>query len=406
MSTQGCVRSQGFSAGVVYVVVETTHRNSEVGKDEEPRAKSHCQSRRITPVASGSYSLLLALCPFHPLENRTRLLTFISLVAGLALFVYLVKQAGPSEVLTRVRALGSGFFLILAISSLRYLVRTLAWMRCLKPEERDIGFGLLWRARLAGEAIGDLTTAGPLVAEPLKVIALGRKVSLASSISSLAVENLAYLISSCLMVMAGALLLLASFGLSQSLRVASLGALLAVLMVMVLTIVGVKRRWAVASSLAALASRLIKSGRFKQWLESRLDRVRELEAYVFDFHARRPGDFFIVALFELSFHIIGVVEIYLTLHLIGYAPAPALAFILESVNRVINIVFAFVPVMIGVDEAGTGLLTQTLGLGTAAGVTLAIIRKARMFVWIGLGLVFLASKEAAARERVKPESRV
>lgn len=340
------------------------------------------------------------------MKNRTRLLTFISLVAGLALFVYLVKQAGPSEVLTRVRALGLGFLLILAISSLRYLVRTLAWMRCLKPEERGVGFGSLWRARLAGEAIGDLTSAGPLVAEPLKVIALGRKVSLRSSVSSLAVENLAYLISSCLMVMAGALLLLASFGLSKSLRAASFGALLAVLMVMVLTLAGVKQRWAAASSLGALAGRLIRSDRLKQWLESWLDRVRELEAYVFDFYARRPGDFFIVALCELSFHIIGVVEIYVALRLIGYAPTLAVAFILESVNRVINIVFAFVPVMVGVDEAGTGLLAQTLGLGTAAGVTLAIIRKARMFVWIGLGLMSLASNEPAGRRRVKPESRV
>jgi hypothetical protein len=45
--------------------------------------------------------------------------------------------------------------------------------------------------------------------------------------------------------------------------------------------------------------------------------------------------------------------------------------------------------MIGVDEAGTALLTNTLGLGTTAGVTLALVRKARMLVWIGLGLVFL-----------------
>jgi hypothetical protein len=110
---------------------------------------------------------------------------------------------------------------------------------------------------------------------------------------------------------------------------------------------------------------------------------------VFDFYAKRRSDFLIVALCDVAFHLAGIVEIYTTLQLIGYPATWVTAFILEAVNRVINIVFAFVPAMIGVDEAGTGLLTNTLGLGLAAGVTLAVIRKARMLVWIGLGLLFL-----------------
>ncbi len=94
-------------------------------------------------------------------------------------------------------------------------------LRCLAPEDCHVGLAALLKARLAGDAIGDLTTAGPLIAEPLKVLTLGAELSTGARVSSLAVENLAYACSSCVMVMAGTLWLLAAFTISESLRAAS-----------------------------------------------------------------------------------------------------------------------------------------------------------------------------------------
>ena len=142
-----------------------------------------------------------AITPYMNL--RSRLLAVISALIGLALFIYVIKQTGLSEIASNLRSVGAGFLLILAVSSTRYLSRAMAWLRCMNPEERRVGFWALWRARLAGEAVGDLTF-GPVVAEPMRLIALGDRLSLSSGISSLAVENVAYAVSSCLMVMAGA----------------------------------------------------------------------------------------------------------------------------------------------------------------------------------------------------------
>lgn len=325
------------------------------------------------------------------MKQYSRALAIISLLVGLGLFVYLIQQAGLSEVAERVQALGTGFLIILVISLLRQLTRTLAWLRCLIAEERRVGFWAIWRARLAGDALGDLTAAGPLIAEPIKVIALGHRLPKAALASSLAVENVAYAISSCLMVMGGTLALLASFALNESLRTASLvalGAVLAVIAAIVLTVVFELR---IISQTCDAMVRFIPHDKLSHWLKNKLGRLRELESYVFDFYARRPWDFMIVAMCELSFHAAGIAEVYATLNLTGDNPTLQQAFILEAVNRVINIVFSFVPAMVGVDEAGSGLLARTLGMGTAAGVTLAIIRKARMFFWIGLGLIFLAT---------------
>ena len=322
---------------------------------------------------------------------KSRLLAIISAVSGLALFVYIVRQTGLEEIGGRLRQLGFGFLLILAISAFRYLTRSLSWLRCLSPEDRRVGFWTLWRARLAGEAIGDLT-AGPLVAEPLKALVLGDKISLTSRVHSLMVENITYTVSSCVMVMAGAIALLTSFGLAGSLRVAMLASLAAVVVVIVASVIVIGRLWKLGSGVATLfCQMLIRDEAKRAKLEAKIIHLAELEEYIFDFFAKRPADFFLVILCQMSFHLAGVTEIYVTMNLIGANLSFATAFLMESVNRALNIAFVFVPAMVGVDELGTRELAKVLGLDGSFGVALAIIRKIRMFFWIGVGLVFLAA---------------
>src|SRR5262245_57724971 len=187
---------------------------------------------------------------------RSRLLAVISALTGLTLFIYVIKQTGLSEIASNLRAIGAGFLLILAVSSTRYLSLALAWLRLLSPEERRVGCWALWRARLAGEAVGDLTF-GPVVAEPMRLIALGDRLSISSGISSLAVENIAYAVSSCLMVMAGTVALLAGFGLNESMRTAALIALAVVVALVAAPVVTISRRWKLGSSLLSALAGLV-----------------------------------------------------------------------------------------------------------------------------------------------------
>jgi hypothetical protein len=319
-----------------------------------------------------------------------RWIASIVALLGLLLFIYVVRQTGVGVIWAEVRKLGAGFLLILAISSTRYFSRTLAWLCCMEPEQRRVGFWSLWRARLAGEAVGDLTF-GPVVAEPLRLVALGDKLALKTGFSTLTIENLAYTVSSCLMVVAGVTALLTNFALSESLRGAILLALLMVLVLGGTSVIVISQRWKLGSSIIAIVSAwLVRDAAKRGWIEAKVAELRQIEDYVFDFYARRPKDFLLVALCEAFFHLGGVTEIYATLRLIGHDLTLVTAFMLEAVNRALNIAFIFVPALVGVDEAGTGLVTEVLGLGRPAGVALAIIRKIRMFCWIGVGLLFLA----------------
>jgi hypothetical protein len=113
---------------------------------------------------------------------------------------------------------------------------------------------------------------------------------------------------------------------------------------------------------------------------------------LFQFHRTRNSDFLKVVGCETVFHLLGVIETWLTLDLLGFTPTLLSAFTLEATNRAVNMVFSFVPGRVGVEEVSTGLLTGALGLGTTAGVAVAIVRKARVLVWTAAGLAAFAIK--------------
>ena len=65
---------------------------------------------------------------------------------------------------------------------------------------------------------------------------------------------------------------------------------------------------------------------------------------------------------------------------------------ISSPLGLITVAFKFVPFQLGVGEAGTGLVTQLLGLGAAPGVTVSIVRKARMAIWSLVGTALLVRR--------------
>ena len=103
-----------------------------------------------------------------------------------------------------------------------------------------------------------------------------------------------------------------------------------------------------------------------------------------------------------------MIEIYVSLHFISVQPPTRFtAFILESVNRVITMAFKFVPLRMGIDEAGTGKVSQVLQYSEAVGVTLAIVRKGRDLFWAGVGMALLVHRSwswRATREPVETTS--
>ena len=319
-------------------------------------------------------------------------LGIVFVVLGLALFAYFVKKAGVGQIAGGIRRLGAGFLLIIAISSVRHIVRSLAWSLCMEAPYR-LRFRDAFRARLMGDAIGNvLPFASFVVSEPAKPALIRDRVPLVAGFSALAIENIFYGLSVAVSISSGMVALLLSFSLPRGLRLASIIALVVIMIAILLGALLIRKQ---LRFISGAASFLHRRGLSEKWVE----KGRTLEDRIYGFYRGNATRFLPILLLEGCFHFAGVCEIYVTLSFISPAQPPTLltAFILESVNRVITVAFKFIPLRMGVDEAGTGKVSKVLLFAEATGVTLAIVRKARDVFWAGIGMALLMQRGLSLR---------
>jgi hypothetical protein len=330
-----------------------------------------------------------------------------SALFGLALFAVTLYETGTTPIVEGMGRVGAGILVILLLSGLRFWVRAWAWVLC--TDDGETGERLRVRdtfpALLAGDALGNLTPLGLLVSEPTKAALVRHRISLMSAISGVTVENLFYTLSVAAVIASGTAALLFLFEVPAALRQGSLVAL-------GLVVVAVMAAVAVLAAQVRLVSRAVgwmdRRGVGPMRLRTRIAKLEALESSVYGFRGRHPRRLPPILALETAFHALGVVEIWFTMWLLagGVGPSLLTAFVLETVNRAIMVVFKFVPLRIGVDEAGTELLTRTLGLATGIGVTLAIVRKVRMLCWSAVGVAFLVRRGLHKRplaETMRPE---
>ncbi len=319
-------------------------------------------------------------------------LSIIFVVAGLVLFAYFVKKAGIGQIADGIRRLGAGFLLILAISAVRQIVRSIAWSLCVEGPAR-LGFWDAFRARVMGDAIGNiLPFASFVISEPAKPALIRDRLPLMAGFSAITIENIFYGLSVAVFISAGMIALLLSFSLPHALRLGSVIVLAGIVVVIALGTLLIRKQ---VKFISGTAGWLHRRGLNEKWVE----KGRTLEDRIYGFYGRHRARFVPILLLEACFHLAGVYEVYVTLSFISPQQPPTFltAFILESVNRVITMVFKFIPLRMGVDEAGTGRVSQVLLFTEATGVTLAIVRKARDVVWAAVGMALLLQRGLSLR---------
>ena len=320
----------------------------------------------------------------------------LTAVAGTALFAWLVWSVGPAEIWTGFGQIGWGLVWILILGGLRFAARATAWTLCIEPPH-TLSFGAAFNAVVCGDALGNATPLGPLVGEPAKVACVRGRVPVGVALTALAIENVFYTLSVAAMIAAGAVALLVKSsadlrggGVDLPQRVRELSEV-AVAGIVVLFAAAVWVMW----RRPAVIGTLFPDGRPGG---SRIQKLRAVEHQVLTFASRRRRVMVPLVALELGFHALGVAEKHLTLWLILGVPPPLLtSFIVETTDRLITAAFKFVPFQVGVGEAGTGLITKLLGLGAATGVTVSIVRKARMGIWSLIGTALLVRRGLTAR---------
>lgn len=306
---------------------------------------------------------------------------------GLGLLIFVINRVGVQPLFDALLRIGFGFFVIVALSGLRHFLRTIAMRAAVPPEHRRISFRHAFAARLGGEAISFLTFTGPLLGEATKVALLRKRIPLTYGVTALVVDNLLYNLSVVFFVLTGAVVMLSWYPLPEEVNFVLVGIALIAALGIVAVAIAAKRR---VMLMTWIIDRLAQLRLSPKVILKRRDHIYHIESKVYDFYKHHPAAFFAMIACNLAAHATSVIEVYLALRMLGFQPQWAQAYIIESLTKVINFVFSFVPGTIGVYEGGTEVILQKgLGFTPAAGLALALVRKAAIVAWTSAGLIVL-----------------
>ena len=306
----------------------------------------------------------------------------------MALLIWQVQLVGLDHIGDGFKSVGwRGFLAILGLSLFRFTARSLAWITL---TARPVPLTSATAATISGDALGNLSFLSLLVSEPAKALYVTRHAPAAEAFAALTAENFFYSVSVAAVILGGTITLLATFVLPDSLRFVVYLSLVAMGAVLAFAVWVAHQRPAMTVWLRQTVGTLLTPGARAGGL---LDKLQRLETETYSALSTSPKRLGTVLACEIAFHIASITEAWLTLSLLRLSSASLLnAFLLDTVNRLINVVFRAVPMRVGVDEATTSGFAEMLGVGSASGLTLALVRKARMLFWAAVGLALVGRR--------------
>lgn len=330
--------------------------------------------------------------------RKLKILGALLTVLGVGLFVYFIYSVGVTEIVSNVQRFGIlGFATILLIYFVRICLRAAAWKLSVY-EPYKLRMADTVPAVIIGEAMSSIIPLGILVSGTAKAVAVRGRVPLVVGLSSVATENLFYSFATGVFLILGAFTFLRFFDLDSGYVITIdilIGVIIAVVIFLLLLIV---KQWHFASEACEW---LYRKGVLTGVLEHGRMQVRLFENLIYGFYRRYPRRFLPICTIEASYHALGVLEVLFILIRISETASLLNAFLLESVSRLITVVFKLVPFLVGVDEAGAQFVAETVAIGAGIGITLAIIRKGRILFWALIGLLLVAKRGFKLRHIVE-----
>ncbi len=301
----------------------------------------------------------------------------ILLLAGLVLFALILSRESPDEVMDACLTAGPGFLLILLAPLGYFVLHTWGWL-VLMPGERP-GFGAALHAYIASQALDEL--GGGVLGEPLKVFVVPGD-DRTRGIAAVTLDNLSLLAAlGIYLLLGGGLLAL------MDIEAISLGRYGPV-------VLGVLGASAGLGVLFLLGPDLVADRIAARWPGSAatrfLARFREVAAHNRAFLARHPARFAL----SIWLHILAkawvIVEVWITLAVMDiYEPGRAVW--LGLGKQFVQLTGAAVPAQVGVFTGTLAYIGEALGMAGSLALAVALLRRARSLVWIGIGLALVRS---------------
>jgi len=323
-----------------------------------------------------------------------RSLRFFAALLGFGLLAYLIFRSGPGAVWKQLQAVGWGFALVILLGGLSQLAKTCAWRQALTCDISGLSWFRSFVAQLISDGIGQFGVAGKVVGEGTRISLLGRAVPLSNALSAGVIDGALHTFTAVLITVSGVSATLLLAPLSAAWRVYAVLLVTVLISAVILAAVSVRNRWQLVGNASRAIGRL---PRLREWVSGKQPIIDSAEGNLLTFRDEAPTAFWATLIFNLLWHMLAVLEVYIILRFMGAKVAIGGAFIVEALNKVINLVGALNPGNVGTYEAGNMLIAKIFGVTGTAGLTLALCRRARTVFWAGLGAIcMIVMKKAEA----------
>ncbi len=282
-----------------------------------------------------------------------------------------------------LRRVGWSFAVVSVIYGAQVLIRGFALWRT--NLARQLRYRDVLLIRLATEALELLTLTGPLVAEPAKGWLLTRRgLDGAVAYGAVLTEFLLYTVVSAVLAIVALALLITRHTLPPAIERGAwvlVGLTLAFLAAFL---------FAAATGVGVIVPILRAVGALLRWRRVTLAAVEfgRVEDRIITVLRNRAQLAELVAI-ETMAHTLLVAEVWVLIRALGFSASWLGALIVEGGSKFVGIAFAFIPGQFGASEEVYAVLARAIGLSTAVGLSVALLRRLRGFGVALTGLIVL-----------------
>lgn len=306
----------------------------------------------------------------------------VAVLAGIALYVFLIERAGPAQLLHNARKVGLGMLLVIGLAGFAHLVKAFAWRLALRSDAKKTSFWRILGLRLVSEAIGQFGFVGLVFGESTRAALLGPQVSMANAISSVALDRGLFMVTGAVVTIVGLTTTILVVAVTAPLRVYAMAVVFVLLSLLGMSVLAVSRNWPFLTGTVRLAG--VVPG-LRAWLNSKKTVIESAEQQLLSFHREAPAAFWGALILNFATQLLAVTEVYLILQLLGSHASFLIALILESLTKLINIIGVINPGNLGTYEGGNMMIGKLVDLSGSQGFTIALCRRMRAIFWAAVG---------------------
>jgi len=319
----------------------------------------------------------------------------IILAAGF--YVWFLRHFGAGEVGHFVRMAGWGLLLTIELEAVARIANTLGWRMTIEDCPRELGFGELFVARIAGEAVDYVTPSAQLGGQFVMALMVRRKLAMAAGLATVIVAALAEALGQ-IGFISGALLTTLPFEarLHHLMWPVVGGFTIAVGLAAGFFYIQLKQpfshlwRAAARFDVPHLANPEIKAA------------AAEADALLSDFYAHHRGRFFAASTCYLVAWSMGPVEIFILLKLLHQPASWIVALLVEGLGLLVERTTFLIPAKLVSQEGGKALILSVLGYPAGVGFAIGFLRRIKEMAWVLLGLLGLMVHRLVTERQLRP----